>query len=129
MTRAPRLAAFAALNGALAVALGAFAAHGVGPEAEALLRTGAQYQGVHAVLGVVCALAAPAGLMRLGGWLATGGGLVFSLALAAIALLDIRVMGAVAPVGGSLMILGWLVLVGGALRHAPSPTASPPPST
>lgn len=129
MTRDPRLAAFAALNGALAVALGAFAAHGVGPEAEALLRTGAQYQGVHAVLGVVCALAAPAGLMRLGGWLAAGGGLVFSLALAAIALLDIRVMGAVAPVGGSLMILGWLVLAGGALRHAPSPTASPPPST
>jgi uncharacterized membrane protein YgdD (TMEM256/DUF423 family) len=129
MTRAPRLAAFAALNGALAVALGAFAAHGVGTEAESLLRTGAQYQGVHAVLGVACALAAPTGLMRLGGWLAAGGGLVFSSALAAIALLDIRVMGAVAPVGGSLMILGWLVLAGGALRHAPSLTASPPPFT
>ena len=129
MSPSPRLAAFAALNGALAVALGAFAAHGVGPEAEALLQTGAQYQGVHAVLGVACALAAPAGLMRLGGWLATGGGLVFSLALAAIALLDIRIMGAVAPVGGSLMILGWLVLAAGAVRHASSPPASPPPST
>jgi uncharacterized membrane protein YgdD (TMEM256/DUF423 family) len=129
MSHAPRLAAFAALNGALAVALGAFAAHGVGPEAEALLRTGAQYQGVHAVLGVVCALAAPAGLMRLGGWLVASGGLVFSLALAAIALLGLRVMGAVAPVGGSLMILGWLVLTVGALRPAPSLPPSPPPST
>jgi len=129
MSHAPRLAVFAALNGALAVALGAFAAHGVGPEAEALLGTGAQYQGVHAVLAIACALAAPAGLMRLGGWLAASGGLVFSLALAAIALLDIRVMGAVAPVGGSLMILGWLTLAAGAVRPSPSPPASPTPST
>jgi len=129
MTHPSRLAVFAALNGALAVALGAFAAHGVGPEAEALLRTGAQYQGVHAVLGVVCALAAPAGLMRLGGWLAVSGGLVFSLALAAIALLDVRLMGAVAPVGGSLMILGWLTLAAGAVRHPGSAPASPTPST
>ncbi|MCZ8087164.1 MAG: DUF423 domain-containing protein [Brevundimonas sp.] len=129
MTHALRLAVFAALSGALSVALGAFAAHGVEPKAEALLRTGAQYQGVHAVLGFICALAAPPGLMRLGGWLAASGGLLFSLALAGIALLDIGVMGAVAPLGSSLMILGWLGLAAGALRPLPSHPASPASST
>jgi uncharacterized membrane protein YgdD (TMEM256/DUF423 family) len=54
---------------------------------------------------------------------------LFSLALAGIALLDIGVMGAVAPLGGSLMILGWLGLAAGALRPLPSHPASPASST
>ena len=44
------LMAFAALNGAAAVALGAFAAHGAGPQIKTLLTTGAQYQLAHALL-------------------------------------------------------------------------------
>lgn len=111
---------FAALNGALAVALGAFAAHGVGSEAKALLATGGHYQMVHAALGAVCALAPAAGRrVRAAGWLAVSGGLVFSLALAGIALLGQRLLGAVAPVGGTLMILGWLVLALAAAPHRP----------
>jgi uncharacterized membrane protein YgdD (TMEM256/DUF423 family) len=35
---------------------------------------------------------------------------VFSLALAFIALLSLPAMGAVAPIGGALMIAGWLCL-------------------
>ena len=50
------LAAFAAVNGAAAVALGAFAAHGAGPQIKTLLTTGAQYQLAHALLAVACAL-------------------------------------------------------------------------
>ena len=50
------LLVFAALNGAMAVALGAFAAHGAGPAVKSLLTTGAQYQMVHAVLAVACAI-------------------------------------------------------------------------
>jgi len=38
------LLVFAAFNGAMAVALGAFAAHGAGPAIKSLLTTGAQYQ-------------------------------------------------------------------------------------
>ncbi|MBW8303776.1 MAG: DUF423 domain-containing protein, partial [Brevundimonas sp.] len=74
------LAAFAALNGALAVALGAFAAHGAGPQVKQLLTTGAQYQMVHAVVALVCA-AWPMRdrLVAIAGWLAAAGGLVFSL--------------------------------------------------
>lgn len=105
------LAVFAALCGALAVALGAFAAHGVGPHAKALLTTGAQYQIVHALLALACAAwPGHSRLISIAGWLAGGGGLVFGLALASIGLLNLPVMGAVAPIGGVLMITGWLFL-------------------
>ena len=103
------LIVFSALNGALAVALGAFAAHGAGPQVKTLLTTGAHYQLAHAVFGLACALWTGGGrLARLAGWLGTTGGLVFSLALAFIALLSLPPMRAVAPVGGFLMIAGWL---------------------
>ena len=112
MNATRNLAAFAALNGAFAVAIGAFAAHGAGPQIKSLLTTGAHYQMVHAVLALVCAIWPGRGrLIVLAGWLAAGGGLVFSLALAAIALLSLPAMGAVAPVGGVLMIAAWLLLL------------------
>lgn len=111
------LAAFAAVNGALAVGLGAFAAHGAGPQVKQLLTTGAHYQLVHAVLALICALwLARDRLITIAGWLAAGGGLVFSLALSAMALLSLPAMGAVAPIGGLLMISAWLLLLFAALR-------------
>lgn len=111
------LAAFAALNGAMAVGVGAFAAHGAGPAIKTLLTTGAQYQMVHAVLALVCALWPARGrLVVVGGWLAAIGGLIFCLALASIGLLGLRVMGAVAPIGGVLMIAAWLLIAFAALR-------------
>lgn len=109
------LAVFAALNGAMAVVVGAFAAHGAGPGVKTLLTTGAHYQIVHAVLALVCALWGS----RLGiiaGWFAAVGGLVFCLALTFIALLNLPAVGAVAPLGGALMIAGWLFLAFAALR-------------
>jgi uncharacterized membrane protein YgdD (TMEM256/DUF423 family) len=111
------LAVFAALNGALAVAIGAFAAHGAGPQVKSLLTTGGHYQMVHAVLALVCAIwPASSRLVTVAGWLAASGGLVFCLALSAIALLSLPVMGAVAPIGGALMISAWLLLAVTALR-------------
>ena len=111
------LAAFGALNGAMAVAIGAFAAHGAEAPAQALLQTAGQYQMVHGLLAVTCAIWPGATRSaRTAGWLASAGGLVFAAALTAIALLDLTVMGAVAPVGGLLMILGWLTVAFAALR-------------
>lgn len=116
------LAVFAALNGALAVILGAFAAHGAGPQVKTLLTTGAQYQMVHALLALVCAVwPGRSGLVVVAGWLAAGGGLVFALALSAIALLSLSAMGAVAPIGGVLMIAAWLLLAGAAFRAQSAP--------
>ena len=111
------LAAFAALNGALAVLIGAFAAHGAGPQVKTLLTTGAHYQMVHALLALVCAVwPGRSRLIVVAGWLAATGGMVFCLALSAIALLGLQAMGAVAPVGGVLMIAAWLLLLFAALR-------------
>lgn len=122
MTVTRPLAAFACLNGAMAVALGAFAAHGAGPAVKTLLTTGAQYQMVHALLAVACALWPNRDrLTVVAGWMAAGGGLIFSLALSAIALLSLKAMGAVAPIGGGLMILAWLLLAFSAVRAASHP--------
>lgn len=119
MTMDRPLALFAALSGAMAVALGAFAAHGAGPQMKSLLTTGAHYQGLHAVFALVCASAGGATLVRIAGWVGAAGGLIFALALSAIAVLDLSAMGAVAPVGGLLMIAGWLILAVAILRPAP----------
>lgn len=111
------LAAFAALNGAMSVALGAFAAHGAGPAVKTLLTTGAHYQLAHALLALVCALwPARSRLVIVGGWLAAAGGLIFALSLSSIGLLGLSAMGAVAPIGGVLMITAWLLLFVAALR-------------
>lgn len=110
------LAVFAALNGALAVLIGAFAVHGAGPQVKTLLTTGGHYQMVHAVLALVCAVWSPSRAVVIAGWLAATGGLVFALALSAIALLSLPAMGAVAPIGGVLMISAWLFVAVAALR-------------
>ena len=122
MTVSRSLAVFAALNGALAVALGAFAAHGAGPQVKTLLTTGAHYQLVHAVLALVCAVwPGRDRLVVIAGWLAAVGGLVFCLALSAVALLSLWAMGAVAPIGGVLMIAAWLLLALAAFRTQSTP--------
>ena len=122
MTVSRSLAVFAALNGALAVALGAFAAHGAGPQVKTLLTTGAHYELAHALLALICAVWPSRNrLIVLAGWLAAAGGLVFALALSAIALLSLPVMGAVAPIGGLLMIAAWLLIALAALRTQITP--------
>ena len=112
-----KLILFAALNGAVAVAVGAFAAHGAGPQIKTLLTTGAQYQLIHAVLAVAAVQWQAGGrLASLAGWLASVGGLIFCLSLLLIAFLGVPAFGAVAPIGGVLMIAGWLCLALAALR-------------
>ena len=111
------LAAFAAVNGAMAVALGAFAAHGAGPQIKTLLTTGAQYQLTHALLAVACALwPGYPRLVHIAGWLASVGGLIFSLSLAFLGFLSLPALGMITPIGGVLMIAAWLLLIIAALR-------------
>ena len=110
------LAAFAAFNGAMAVAVGAFASHGAGPQIKTLLTTGASYQLAHALLALICAIAPIGRLAVIAGWLGSVGGLIFCLALAFLGLLSLPALGAVAPIGGVLMIAGWVVLAFAAFR-------------
>ena len=116
--------ALAALNGFMAVAAGAFGAHGVGdPQAKEWLRTGAQYQLVHAVAALACY-----GLLRMAvgpagwaGWLFGLGALVFGGSLYLMALTGVRVLGAVTPIGGVLLLAGWAVVLWAALAGALAP--------
>lgn len=115
----PLLRLVTTLTGALGVAMGAFAAHGVtDPHPRELLRTGATYALVHAAAALALDSRAPWAAMSL-----TGGGLVFSVTLYALAFGAPPLTGAVTPIGGVLMILGWLLAGWGALaRRAPAAT-------
>lgn len=117
------LALFAALNGALSVAIGAFAAHGAAPAVKTLLTTGGHYQLAHAILAVVCAFHGGP-LVRIAGWLAATGGLIFCLALCLIIWTSTPAFGAVAPIGGLLMIAAWLLLAYAAFRKGPDALTS-----
>jgi uncharacterized membrane protein YgdD (TMEM256/DUF423 family) len=94
----------AALSAALAIAAGAFGAHGASsPQAAEWLRTGGMYQLVHAVAALVImgSARAPAALLLIGA--AIFAGTLYLMALGAP-----RWLGAVTPIGGSLLIIGWL---------------------
>jgi uncharacterized membrane protein YgdD (TMEM256/DUF423 family) len=106
------LVLLAALSGALAVGAGAFGAHGVEGQAREWLQTGGQYQLVHAVAALL-ALRLEA---RGPGWLFVLGALVFAGTLYAMALGAPRWLGAITPIGGTLLILGWLWLAWSALK-------------
>ena len=97
----------AALSGAMAVSAGAFGAHGATGKAAEWLRTGAEYQMVHAAAAL--AVIALAGA-RVPAWLFVGGSFVFAGTLYAMALGAPRWLGAVTPLGGLALIAGWLAL-------------------
>ena len=98
------VAILAALSGAIAVAAGAFGAHGASGPAVEWLKTGGHYQLIHAVAALValrCEARGPA-------WLFVVGGAVFAGTLYLMALGAPRWLGAVTPIGGALLIGGWL---------------------
>ncbi len=110
---------FAAIFGALGVALGAFGAHGLAgyfadnPAAEATFETAVRYHLIHAVALLGAAWARerfPSRWTRYAGWLFVAGILLFSGSLYLLSLLNLRFMGAVAPLGGASLIAGWLCL-------------------
>jgi uncharacterized membrane protein YgdD (TMEM256/DUF423 family) len=104
----------ASLSGFLAVAAGAFGAHGAAdPRAKALLETGGHYQLMHALAVFACfavwrLLQAPAA--GIAAWLFLAGSLIFSCSLYALAFGAPRIMGAITPIGGLLLLAGWLAL-------------------
>lgn len=118
------LLALAASNGFLAVALGAFAAHGLKNQlsdyAVGIFNTAAHYQLIHAaaLLAVVALLrsgSAP-GLTQAAGYSFVLGTLIFSGSLYLLALTNLKWLGAITPVGGLAFLVGWACLVIAALR-------------
>ena len=101
----------AAILGFTGVALGAFGAHGLkdvlaANGTAAIWQTAVLYQLVHAVASLWAAEHRPV-VARL--WAA--GIVVFSGSLYALALTNIRWLGAITPVGGVLFLIGWALLI------------------
>lgn len=100
------LPVLAALSGAIAVAAGAAGAHGAHGDAADWLKTGAQYQMVHAVAALVALRMAARGPA----WLFVAGAGVFSGTLYLMAVGLPHWLGAITPLGGASLIAGWLWL-------------------
>jgi len=103
----------AALSGALAVAAGALGAHGASGLAAEWLKTGGQYQLIHAVAALVAVRMGE----RVSPWLFVGGGAVFAGTLYLMALGAPRWLGAITPIGGAALIAGWICMAIGAWRR------------
>jgi uncharacterized membrane protein YgdD (TMEM256/DUF423 family) len=104
----------AAIGGFVAVAVGAFAAHGVqDPQARDWLRTGATYGFMHTMSTFACATFMQIGARRarFAPAFFLPGVVLFSGSLYAMALGGPRWLGAVTPVGGLLFLAGWATLV------------------
>jgi uncharacterized membrane protein YgdD (TMEM256/DUF423 family) len=102
--------------GATAVIGGAFAAHALrdlSQERLAVLKTAMQYQLVHAVVLLVLAQLSRNSKSRalaVAGICFAAGVVLFSGSLSLVALAGWRAAGAIAPLGGSALIAGWISL-------------------
>jgi uncharacterized membrane protein YgdD (TMEM256/DUF423 family) len=110
------LVAAGAINAAIAVAAGAFAAHALRERLDArsleVFETGARYQMYHALAMVLCGLVAA----RAPGWVFQAGIVLFSGSLYALALSGVKGLGAITPIGGVAFLAGWIWLAVTMLR-------------
>ena len=108
----------AAFFGASGVAIGAFGAHGLSAildanGREASFRTGTLYHLLHALalLGTGILLSQiDSQLLVYAGYAFVAGIIFFSGSLYILSIFDIGIMGAIAPIGGTAFILGWILI-------------------
>ena len=117
MKNARLLPALAALNGLLAVAVGAFGAHALqDAQAQEWIRTATIFQLPHAAAAIALVAWRPGHrLVALAAWAMVLGALLFGGSLQALALGAPRAIAMVAPIGGTILILGWALLLVAAL--------------
>jgi uncharacterized membrane protein YgdD (TMEM256/DUF423 family) len=115
---------FSSIYGLLAVLLGAFGAHALkaklSPDLLAVWKTANEYQFYHvfalALVGLLLRGTPDRALDAAGACFALGV-VVFSGSLYALALSNIRVLGAITPIGGLLFIAGWALLFYSVVRR------------
>lgn len=106
------------VSGGVAVAAGAFGAHGLKKRLPAdlleIFETAARYQMYHALALIAVAWAATrwpeSGAVTTAGWGFVIGTVVFSGSLYALALSGVRWLGAITPIGGVALLVGWSAL-------------------
>jgi uncharacterized membrane protein YgdD (TMEM256/DUF423 family) len=101
----------AAILGFFGVALGAFGAHGLKNLLEAhataaIWQTAVLYHLVHSVAALWASEKRPAVV-----WIWTVGIAIFSGSLYILAITNIRWLGAITPIGGLLLLAGWLMIL------------------
>lgn len=114
-----------AINAFLAVALGAFGAHGLadklGPKYLEIWKTGVQYQMYHAlgllVIGVLAGKLPTSSLISKSGWLMLAGIVLFSGSLYVLSLTQIKVLGAITPFGGMAFLIAWILMIVAAVKY------------
>jgi uncharacterized membrane protein YgdD (TMEM256/DUF423 family) len=116
MSPSPCLIRIAALLGLIAVALGAAGAHGGVHDlvvAKGYLeqwKTAVFYHLVHTVVLLVLAFVGGAvRVHRIAWWSFFGGIIFFSGSLYILSLTGIKWLGAITPIGGLMLMLGWLL--------------------
>lgn len=109
---------------ALAIGLGAFGAHGLKSILnESMLKiynTGIQYH-FYNTLGLfiatfIYALKPTSKKIFVSLWLIIIGMIIFSFSLYFLAILNLPILGAITPIGGSLLIIAWFLLSYGILK-------------
>lgn len=112
-----------ALFGMLGVAAGAFGAHALrdqlAPERLVTYELAVRYQMYHALALIAAAWAVgrwPASTAQLAGWFFIAGILVFCGTVYALSFGSPRWFGAITPIGGVCLIVGWALLAFAALR-------------
>lgn len=112
--RRDRLVIASALSAIIAIGAGTFAAHVAGGKAIEWLRTGAHYELIHAVAALALARTTA---RRFSAMLMLAGANLFALTLYALAAGAPHWVGAITPLGGLGMIVGWLWLLVEEFRH------------
>ncbi len=107
-----------AISGGLAVAAGAFGAHGLEtrlePKMLAVFETAVKYQMAHALALILVGMLGTFGrctrALDVAGWAFAIGTVLFSGSLYALVLSDVRILGAITPIGGVGFLVGWAAL-------------------
>jgi len=134
-----------AIWGFLAVAMGAFGAHGLDERFRAIgeqkgglsserlqanFHTAAQYQMYCAlailVVGVLAATGRQSTALHIAGWSFLLGSLIFSGSLYILSVTGLRWLGAITPIGGVAMLVAWLALAAAAGSAAILPPSELP---
>ena len=108
-----------AIHGFLAVALGAFGAHALdgvlSTYGEGIWDTAFQYQMFHAaallVFGILGYIFGSTKALRVATWTMNLGVVFFTGSLFVLALTEIKVLGAITPIGGVLFLTGWISII------------------
>ena len=115
----------AAMSGFIAVAAGAFAAHGlkgrITEEHLQVFETAARYQMYHALALLAVAWlsrTAPGPAVSMAGWAFVIGTILFSGSLYALALTGVKWLGAITPFGGMAFLIGWAALAWAGFKSA-----------